>query len=288
MSHKIQELIDSEVNRVSHVVGHGPSLSRYSDDLLRLDKENEMIVSVNSVDEMTKLEPDYWVTANTEYLIPLAYKRINKFPNTTFIYSDAIDQTPVAGIDKILDVKYYSFDHKHFKCQPNLHFVHGRLFGCTHQFKNHQWPGMKYVKWPDLGLIDCCKAIIPGRLTLQELLQKHSGFHFHYSTGDTCILHALAISILMGSKEIHIYGVDLDYSRGYVGKHLTDNFGAVHRDSFDFWMRRLLSDFYIQYMSAKKLGIKIHYHGDCIYLRKIFNGEMIPRTVYPSDCLDYK
>ena len=48
----------------------------------------------------------------------------------------------------------------------------------------------------------------------------------------------------------------MDYSIGYVGK-----IKSTHGDSFEYWMDRLQSDFYIINESAKMMGIK---SGDAI------------------------
>ena len=134
---------------------------------------------------------------------------------------------------------------------------------------------------------DCCNRIIKNRLTIQEYLQKISGYKYHYSTCDTNILHALSFSIILGCRDIYLYGIDLNYKIGYVNGHLTDANGATHGDSFDPWMDRLQSDFYIINESAKLLGIKIHYLGFNEYMKKIFIDGISPNKVYESECKNY-
>jgi hypothetical protein len=197
------------------------------------------------------------------------YNRINKFGNTTFLYSDVVDRTDKNTVKSLLKVKYYSFDSFHFKSQPNIFYVKGWRLGCQR------------------GWLNCCDNIIEGRLTIQEYLQKISGYKYHYSTGDTNILHTLSFSIILGCKNIYLYGVDLDYKKGYVNGHLTDNNGATHRDSFDIWLDRLQSDFYIINESAKLLNIKITYLGDSDLLKDIFINNISPKKVYESDCKNY-
>jgi hypothetical protein len=267
MSKDISEIANSKFGLKSHVVGHGPSLNQHLENLCTLP-ENEILLSVNDVDRFTGLRPDYWITSNPEYTIPTMYERINKIKNTTFIYSDVVDTTDKQIVNDLLSVPYYTFDSFHFKSQPNIFYVKGWRLGCQR------------------GWLDCCNHI-KKRLTIQELLQQISGYDKHYSTADTNILHALALSIIIGSKNINLYGVDLDYSKGYINGHLSDGRGAIHRDSFDYWLDRIQSDFYIINESAKKIGASIRYYGDSNLLKSIFDYSTRPNKVYESDCRNY-
>jgi hypothetical protein len=267
MSRDISKIINSKIGKISHVVGHGPSLDKYLSRLSEL-KENEILLSVNDVDRFTELKPDFWLTSNPDYTIPLMCDRINRMNNTTFIYSDVVDTTNEEIVESLLNVPFYTFDSFHFKSQPNIFYVKGWRLGCKR------------------GWLDCCNHITE-RLTIQELLQKYSGYENHYSTADTNILHALSLSILIGCKDVNIYGVDLDYSKGYINGHMTDSVGALHRDSFDYWLDRIQSDFYIINESAKKVGCKIKYYGDSQILKNIFDHSITPNKVYESDCKNY-
>lgn len=269
MSINIEELLNSQSDKTCHVVGHGPSLSDHLEYLENLDKEKNIIFSVNDIDIFTKLVPDFWLTTNPDYTVEKIYNRINKFENTTYIFSDCYDHTSPEFIKNNLKVKNYSFDSVHFNSKPNIFHVKGWRLGCQR------------------GWINCCKNIINERLTIQEYLQKVSGFKLHYTTGDTCILHALAFAVILGSKNIKIYGVDLNYSIGYVGGHLTGNNGATHGDSFDYWMDRIMSDFYIINESSKLLNINIEYKGLSQSISEIINNGVKPNKVYESNCKDY-
>ena len=88
-------------------------------------------------------------------------------------------------------------------------------------------------------------------------------------------------------KNIKIYGVDLNYNIGYVGGHLTGNNGATHGDSFDYWMERIMSDFYIINESAKLLNIKLEYIGFSQQISEIINDGVVPEKIYESNCKDY-
>ena len=246
----ISQLKNREREKICHVIGHGPSLSNHLEYLSNLD-QNNIIVSINEVDAFTNLKPDYWLTSNPMYTVDKIYDRINKFPETKFIYSDVTDTTPTEIVESLLKVEYFTFDWLHFESRPNSFSVKGKEFGC-----NNAW-------------IPCCSQI-KNRLTIQELLMTISENDFHYSTADTNIIHALALAVILGPKIINIYGVDLDYKKGYVGGHQTNGSGATHGDSFDFWMDRIQSDFYIIKESANLLGISINYYGDSEVLKKIF------------------
>jgi len=265
----VSTLLNSESEKICHVVGHGPSLEKYLNKLHNLNKIENIIISLNDVDIFTGLNTDYWLTTNPQYSIKEMYNRINKFPNIKFIYSDLIDQTEEEIVSKLLKVDYFTFDFLHFESTPNSFFVKGMEFGCS-------------KAW-----INCC-AKIKNRMTIQESLKLISGFEHHYSTGDTNILHCLSLAIILGCKEINLYGVDLDYSKGYVNKHQTNENGASHGDSFDFWMDRLKSDFYIINESAKLLNVKIIYFGDSQALKNIFDFNIKPEKVYPSNCKNYE
>lgn len=268
MSTRIEELLNLHKDKTCHVIGHGPSLGEHLSMLEKLDKEKNIIFSVNDIDIFTNLIPDFWLTTNPDYAIEKIYNRINKFPNTTYLYSDCLDHTDSEFIQNNLKVRNYSFDSRHFNSEPNIFNVKGWTLGC-------------------LGSFNCCKNIIKGRLTIQEYLQKISNYESHYTTGDTCILHALAFAVILGCKNIKIYGVDLNYSVGYVGGHLTGNNGATHGDSFDYWMDRIMSDFYIINESAKLLNINIEYNGLSNSLNEIINNGLKPNKVYESNCKEY-
>jgi hypothetical protein len=259
----IEEIFGKESDKIAHVVGHGPSLSNHLNTLSNLDKSKNILISLNDIDKMVDLIPDYWITTNPHYTIENFHNRINKYENTTYIYSDVMDLTPPERVKELLKVKYYSFDNVHFKSQPNIFYVKDCRLGCQR------------------GWIDCCSRIIPGRLTIQEHLQRFSNFEHHFSTTDTTILSTLAMAVLLNPKEINLYGVDLDYKLGYVNNYTTNS------DSFDFWMDRILSDFYIINESANKIGIKINYFGFNVSLDKIINERLRPDKVYPSDCKNY-
>lgn len=274
MSIDIEELHNIHSDKVCHVIGMGPSLEEHINILENIDKSKNIIICVNDFDLYTKLIPDYWLTINPCYcigdvtVIPSSqvitnfYKRINKFPDVIYLYGDNYDHTPVDKINELLNVKFYSFDNMHFNSEPNIFWGGGQRLGC------------------DRGWVNCCKNLIPGRLTIQEYLQKITGYDKHFGTGDTCIVFALAFAIIFGCKNINLYGIDLDYTMGYYG-------GAKFDDSLDRWMPRIKSDFYILCESAKAIGCRIKYFGYNDDLYRIINNYEIPERVFESNCKNY-
>jgi hypothetical protein len=89
-------------------------------------------------------------------------------------------------------------------------------------------------------------------MTIQEELQKYTKTNLKYGTGSTVALHMLAFSILMGCKTIYIFGVDLDYSKGYASGNI------VNYDSFTPYINEILNDFKIINEMANNLGVKIY------------------------------
>ena len=270
MSVKIEELINIHKGKICHLFGHGQSLNNYIDNIKTVDRNNDIIFSVNDVDIITGINPDYWLFSNPGYKVEDMKNRFGD--NTTVIFSDSYDPSDSDDLNNNEStVKYYRYDSVHFKCVPNIWHCKGCRLGCQR------------------GWVNCCDRIIKDRLTIQELLQKHSDYNTHYSTGDSCIIHALAFSVLMGFDEINIYGVDLDYTKGYYNGHFTNSNGSAnHGDSFDYWMDRIKSDFYIINESSKKIDVKINFFGGSESISDIINNNKIPEKIYDGDCKNYE
>ena len=273
MRNDIIDLYNKEEGKIGHVVGHGPSLNQYMESLSRINREKEVILSLNDCDIIFKdsnIYPDYWLTTNPECTVPKYYERINSYQDVTFLFCDCMDLTNYEEIDRLLTVKYYGFDACHFNSQPNIHWLNGQRRGCNR------------------GWIDCCSRLIPGRLTIQEHLQKLSGYEYHYSYGDTTILPVIALSIILGCKKIYLYGVDLDYRLGYANStnHTLRPYIQSDNHEFENARKRILSDLYIINESAKILNSEIYYLGFNEEIKQLFMGK-VPETVYKSDCKNF-
>jgi hypothetical protein len=59
----------------------------------------------------------------------------------------------------------------------------------------------------------CCEVIrqIEGIGTLQEFVAREAGLQFHYSSGDTVALHALALTTFLGNGDVHLVGIELPF-----------------------------------------------------------------------------
>ena len=154
------------------------------------------------------------------------------------MWADGPDKTPYSIAMNMLKVHHIPYDHCHFGnqrcgncCVPVTDFINKQVY---------------FVK------IEC--RVLPGRLTIQEELQNYTKYSTHYGTGSTVALHATTLAILLGCKEVRIYGVDLSYSGGYI-----DGRGAPHGGmaSFDNEMTDIVNDFKIINDSAKNIGVKI-------------------------------
>lgn len=205
------------------VVGLSSSLKPDLKKLIELsDSDTYRFISCNEVDKIDGLRFDYWVLANTTFTIERQHERLNN-GSAKIVYADSTDLTDRDLVDKLLFQDYLPYDQRHFSSKP------------CHD-----------------STIPCCKHIIKGRLTIQEYLQKITGHHLHYSTGNTVALHMLAVAVILGLNPIYMIGVDLDYSMGYV-----DDTIPANADSFDPYYLNILHDFRIIRDSAKKIGIEI-------------------------------
>jgi hypothetical protein len=228
----LTDFLGKEKGKKAFVCGMGPSLKKYLD---QIKNSNNVKIACSDVDLMTDIIPDYWVFANS---IDGAATRMNerwkKVKNTVIVHAYSVDPTPNSWIRQNVTNNYIGYDQRHFNdssCQS-----------C---------PGG-------------CNNRIPGKKTIQELLMEISKLEKKYGTGHTVAVHCLALAILLGCEEIYLFGIDLNYSLGYV-----DN-KTVNNDSFSSWLPEILEDFKIMNECAKKLNIKIYNMSEVSPLKDIF------------------
>lgn len=177
-------LVDREKGRPCLVAGTAPSAVDFPYD--RFDG-----VYVTCGDGPLRFrdifQPNYWVNANNEFPIPEEHLDIiNGFPRTAFIFSDSVAYSrrrmDLSFLRDNLRVDWLAYDQRHFGGRP-----------CN-----------------DKSLL-CCELLrqYPGRITLQEFLQKKFSTPGHYSAGSTTALHALAVAILLGCDPIYLQGIEL-------------------------------------------------------------------------------
>ena len=85
-----------------------------------------------------------------------------------------------------------------------------------------------------------------------------------YNTGHTVALHCLALAILLGCSKIYIFGVDLDYSLGYVDKKTSNH------ESFSPWLPEILEDFETIKESSRNIGVEIYNTSEISPLINVF------------------
>lgn len=98
-------------------------------------------------------------------------------------------------------------------------------------------------------LAECCRVLDMGpgtNLTIQELLASYSESNNLYSSGSTVALHALALAVIMGCKEIHIAGVEIpkyaeEYTYAPSNEELGSRFGRIIREGL-FLTRKIFTE----------------------------------------------
>jgi hypothetical protein len=242
---QLDDIVDSHSGKEGIVFAHGPSAKLHLSHLLEAsrNKEKYCFIGLGELDAIQsnlgiEFTNDYWVMANHEMNILNSYPRFNRYPNTTLIWADSVDQSPLSSAMTLLKVPYISYDQRHFGNVPCPNCP----VGCR---------------------------VLHGRLTIQELVQHYTGYNEHYSTGSTVALHATALAILLGCNPVHIYGVDLNCRMGYVD----DKTQARHPAVFDGDLPFIVNDFDILTKSAHNVGVKLVNHSSTSPLSAIMATE---------------
>jgi hypothetical protein len=181
----INLLIDRHEGESALIVGSAPTLG------LVLDHSVQVGLFVGDSMLRTRVRPPirYFVRANTVY--PNLTRNthvsdLNKLDATWVIAETVMESlTPVRQLLERVppsDKESFVFDQRHF--------------GGDHCSV----------------LSECCRVLDaePGsNWTIQEILASYSKSDSLYSSGSTVSLHALALSVIMGCKEIHVAGVEI-------------------------------------------------------------------------------
>jgi len=224
-----KDIIDKHKSKTGLCVATGPSYKLYIDLIGKLSnsKDKFCTLSVNDFDEMFYLNADYRVVANSIFTVKREYERLNRNPSTVLCYSDTVDTTNKNLVENVLNVNYFTYDQRHFGNKT-----------CLELYNEDRSNG-------------CCRHIDSRRVTIQEKLKEYTGYKALYSSGSTVSLHMLSLSILSGCKNIYIFGVDLDYSKGYANSNFFNN------DSFNPYLREIIEDFSTINKSAQNIGVNI-------------------------------
>lgn len=162
------------------LVGPGPSMSSLDD---KADYDLTIFIGDSFLRKKWNFGKQIFVRANTEFPSlenPRHVEALKRFNGDIAIASSVMESR--ISLQKLVQVhlpekNVYLFDQRHFSnlnCTP-------KNFCCQHK----QEP------------------------TIQEEVSRRFGLRHHYSEGSTVFLHALSIAIMMESKSIDIFGVDL-------------------------------------------------------------------------------
>lgn len=223
MNLQIGDIIDRERGKICVVLASGPSLNPLLPKLQSYRDKGIVIMGCNEWYDFYKVVPDYWVTANSQKTIQTYKGVLDKHPGIIYVYAETVDTTPRWWIDKNINNTIVPYDQRHFNSNP-------------------------------CGIGKCCSFLIPGRLTIQEELQRYTGGDVHYGTGHSGAVHMLALAVLLGCREIYFAGVDLDYRLGYANGVRY----PVRENILDNYVLEIYEDLKVIRGSAGKIGVDIY------------------------------
>ena len=214
-----------EKDKIGLCIATGPSVIPYVSDLNMMSDDNRnkyCFLGLNQFENHFDFNVDYRVVCNDYLTVARNFKLFNSNSSSTLLYSDSADLTDKYVANKLLKIKYLSWDQRHFNNKE-----------CINKAK-------------------CCKQIETNRLTIQEELMNYTKSNVYYSNGSTVSIHMIAFSILLGCKIIYLFGLDLNYKLGYVTSNQKNN------DSFEPHLKNILNDLEIIDNMAKNIGVKIY------------------------------
>jgi len=257
-----KDIVDSQINKPAVIACHGPSLRKDQSKIETFQSAGKLIrFSINNWFDFFKSVPNYWILANSEFTIAKYKNKMNDY-NIPVFFADSVDLTP-KHIVKTLTCPYCEYDQRHFQKERCIEILQSfrEYYEKNKDFKFKKY-GNNETMWQLPRCIDgagfdvycrCCSvSSAEKKTTIQEQLQKTSGYRQHYSTGDTVALHVIAFAVIMGCNPIYISGMDLDYQKGYA-----NNQPAPLNDDWQRLSTNLKNDLRIINESAKKRNIKI-------------------------------
>lgn len=235
MKLNFDNLLSKYHNQSCIVIAHGPSLDYVINDI----KDYHLLIGTNDWYFFHDNVPHFWVMANGIYTIKNNIKKMNEF-NSTIVYADSVDYTSREWIEQNLKNDYIPYDQRHFKRKRCKELINSDM---------KEWGGFDPSE-------RCCHHILP-RYTIQEKLQDFTGYHKHYGTGDTVIVHQIALAILLGCNPIYITGMDLDYNLGFAKNTGNKTKNSVGIGELINYQKTILRDLEILRESAKCVGSKL-------------------------------
>ena len=288
------DIIGKHKNKPCILAGHGPSLNPHLQRIQQLQKEEGYLrISVNEWYDFFREKPDYWVVSSTEYTIynsiapnwlwdtHLKFEKdvFNKY-NIPLLYNDTADLTSDEFIQENLKCDYLPYDAKHFmsmKCidilnsfkehyETNKNFDFRKFGNNSEMWKPLSSRGTNCdPSWTKFAGIwrsnNCCHKVDDSRLTVQEELQRISGFSEHMGPPMTAAFFALSFAIMMKCNPIYVAGMDLDYSKGYARSEASNYPHRINSGALGHWKKLykdiIANDLRIMKESAELLGIEI-------------------------------
>lgn len=228
MELSLTRLTDKHKSKPAVVCGHGPSLNGHLSCIEKLQTDDKIIrFSVNNWWDFFKLPPHYHVIANSEITVRTEYHLFNRY-GSVLVYANSVDWSEEVYVDK-LTIDFIRYNQRHFAETPKY------KCGCPY-----------------------CLGCVPLVKSIQETLQEYTGFEKHYSSGDSGVLHAIALSVLCGCNPIYVSGVDLYTTPTYADKcNGKDNSAEKERNYGLQFVDNIVSDLGIINDSAKKIGVQI-------------------------------
>lgn len=240
----LKNIVNKHSNKDALIVCFGSSIN--DKDIEQMSKD-KIVISCNLWFRHIPICPDYWVFANPDLnMEAMNFKMTEVLSNqkSTIVYADSLDLTDKSRIEEFSknnDLKFITYDQRHFGGQSCKHGVYSN------------------------GQKKCCDNILKDRLTIQELLKKYTYSNKQYSSGDTVAVHMIALAILLGCKNISVIGLDLDYSSGYakdIGKYNlngleTKMYETPPSSILEECKQNIYNDIGILEESAKKVNAKI-------------------------------
>lgn len=221
-----KDILNKHRGQSAFIIGHGPSLNPHIDRIKDYRDKGFILFGCNEWYYIYDTAPNYLVYASSVDTMMKNKDMLNSHAGKTVaIYADSADVTNREWVASNVVCDYMPYDQRHFG-------------------------------GAQCGSIVCCPHIIPGRLTVQEELQRYSGADKHYGGGDTVALHMLSFAILMGCDPIYFVGIEIDYSIGYA-KNKGSLASKVPPNDYDNWRDRIYSDFTIIRDAANRVGTKM-------------------------------
>jgi hypothetical protein len=238
MKLQFSDIIGKHLNVPALVIAHGPSLNDYLSRLEDLKQKGFIIIDCNNYYDFHKIKPDYLCFASNYETIAKKIDHLNICHDSTIIYANSVDFTDDTWIQNNLKCNYVAYDQRHFQHKNCNELMGSNLKDYGGYTINGQ----------------CCQYIDKNRITIQEELQKLTGYYRHYKTGDTIALHEIALAVLLKCNPIYFIGIDLNYHLGYANNFVDP---IIEKNHFDIYNHRIFEDLKIIKESANNIGIEI-------------------------------